>query len=117
MKRQGWVEFDDDAGVLTTTGETFLARHGIDLDRASEKKRRTRALPLCGLCLDWSERRQHFSGRLGSELCRHSLLSGWVRKRQGSPALDVTLEGKRVFRDVFQVQAYREADIELDLAG
>jgi len=115
MKREGWVELDDDAGMLTPSGGVFLARHGIDLSRAPEK-RRTGALPLCRLCLDWSERRPHFSGRLGAELCRHSLASGWVRKRAGSRALDVTPEGKRVFRDVFRVGIYRPAE-ELDLAS
>jgi len=106
MKQQGWVEIDDDAGVLTTSGDTFLAANGINLDIT--EKRRTRALPLCRLCLDWSERRPHFSGRLGAELCRHSLEVGWIRKRPGSRALDVTPEGKRVFRDLFHVGMYRE---------
>lgn len=115
MKQQGWVEVDDDAGVLTDSGAAFLARQGIDLDRAPEK-RRTRALPLCRLCLDWSERRPHFSGRLGAELCRHSLASGWVRKRQGSRALEITVEGQRVFRDVFRVEMFRHTP-ELVLAS
>jgi len=116
MKQQGWVEMDDDAGVLTASGMAFLARQGIDLNLSPEK-RRTRALPLCRLCLDWSERRPHFSGRLGAELCRHSLALGWIRKRLGSRALDVTPEGKRVFRDVFRVGVYREAVQELHLAS
>jgi DNA-binding transcriptional ArsR family regulator len=107
MKRQGWVEIDDDAGVLTSSGGEFLARQGILLDRPLGK-RRPKALPLCRLCLDWSERRPHLSGRLGAELCRHSLALGWVRKRQGSRARDVTPEGRRVFRDVFQLEMYRE---------
>jgi hypothetical protein len=115
MKREGWVELDDDAGMVTQLGSTFLARQGIDLGRGPEQ-RRTRALPLCRLCLDWSERRAHFSGRLGVELYRHSLASGWVRRRQGSRALDVTAEGKRVFRDVFRVGMYRQV-AELDLAS
>jgi hypothetical protein len=73
-------------------------------------------LPLCRLCLDWSERRPHFSGLLGAELCRHSLAIGWVRKRPGSRALEVSPEGKRVFRDVFRVGVYR-VDAELELAS
>jgi hypothetical protein len=107
MKQQGWVEIDDDAGLLTVSGGEFLARQGIVLDRPVEK-RRTPALPLCRVCLDWSERRPHLSGRLGAELCRHSLAVGWIRRRQGSRALDVTPEGRRVFRDVFQLEMYRE---------
>jgi DNA-binding transcriptional ArsR family regulator len=107
MKQQGLVEIDDDAGMLTASGGEFLAHLGIVLDRPPEK-RRTRALPLCRLCLDWSERRPHLSGRLGAELCRHSLTLGWIRRRQGSRALDVTPEGRRVFRDIFQLEMYRE---------
>jgi hypothetical protein len=110
MNRRGLVETDDDAGVLTESGFAFLAKLGISLDGAPEK-RRTRALPLCRLCLDWSERRPHFSGRLGSELCRHSLARGWIRKREGSRALDVSPEGQRVFRDVFQVGVFREPEL------
>jgi len=93
--------------MLTTSGSEFLAHLGIVLDRPPEK-RRTRALPLCRLCLDWSERRPHLYGRLGAELCRHSLTLGWIRRRQGSRTLDVTPEGRRVFRDIFQLEMYRE---------
>jgi DNA-binding transcriptional ArsR family regulator len=107
MKRQGLIEIDDDAGVLTGSGGDFLAHLGIVLDRPPDKPR-TRAMPLCRVCLDWSERRPHLSGRLGAELCRHSTALGWIRRRQGSRALDVTPEGKRVFRDIFQLEMYRE---------
>jgi hypothetical protein len=107
MQQQGFVEIDDDAGMLTASGGAFLARQGIVLEQSPER-RRTKALPLCRLCLDWSERRPHLSGRLGAELCRHSLALGWIRRRSGSRALDVTPEGRRVFRDIFQVEMYRE---------
>ncbi len=103
MRGEGWVELDDDAGMVTEAGMRFLAAQGIDLD----PPRATRALPLCGICLDWSERRPHFSGRLGKALCRHSLTQGWVRQRPGSRTLDITPEGVRVFRDVFRVGLFR----------
>jgi DNA-binding transcriptional ArsR family regulator len=115
MKRQGWVEADDDAAMVTESGGLFLAKLGIDLERPSGPRRR-RALPFCRLCLDWSERRPHFSGRLGSEICRHSLASGWIRRRTGTRALDVTPEGRRVFREVFRIQT-EDAAAELDLAS
>lgn len=112
MQQQGFVEMDDDAAQLTASGGNFLARQGIELEQAPQT-RRSRALPLCRLCLDWSERRPHLSGRLGAALCRHGLALGWIRRRQGSRALDVSPEGQRVFRDVFRVEMYRE----LALAG
>jgi DNA-binding transcriptional ArsR family regulator len=116
MRQQGFVEMDEDAGILTQDGAAFLERLGVDLRRGPET-RRARVLPLCKLCLDWSERRPHFSGRLGAELFRHSLGSGWVRRRIGSRALEVTPEGKRIFRDVFRVTLYREPVAALDLAS
>ncbi|MSP00810.1 MAG: hypothetical protein EXR07_07150 [Acetobacteraceae bacterium] len=72
-------------------------------------------MPLCRICLDWSERRPHFSGRLGLALCRHGVARGWIRARQGSRALDITPEGIRVFRDVFRVGLFR-ADVDAAVA-
>ena len=106
MRQEGWVELDDDAGIVTTAGMRFLYSIGIALDAP----RTTRTLPLCGICLDWSERRPHFSGRLGKALCRHSLTRGWVRQRAGSRTLDIAPEGVRVFRDVFRVALFRGSD-------
>ena len=34
MKRQGWVEADDDAAMVTESGGLFLAKLGIDLEQA-----------------------------------------------------------------------------------
>ena len=109
MRQEGWVELDDDAGIVTEDGVRFLTGLGIELDAP----RATRALPLCGLCLDWSERRPHFSGRLGKALCRHSLARSWVRQRPGSRTLDITPEGVRVFRDVFRVGLFRAPAVEV----
>src|ERR1700722_106516 len=64
MRQQGFVEMAEDAGILTQDGAAFLERLGVDLRRGPET-RRTRVLPLCKLCLDWSERRAHFSRRVG----------------------------------------------------
>lgn len=109
MRREGWVDLDDDAGMLTPSGGAFLSRLGIDL-AAPMGTRKPRALPLCRLCLDWSERRPHFSGRLGQALCQTSLARGWVRARPGSRTLDISPEGIRVFRSVFRVGLFRAED-------
>lgn len=101
MTREGWVAMDEDAAAVTASGRAMFDGLGLDLPGG--------ALPLCRICLDWSERRPHFSGRLGVALCRHSLLRGWVRKRTGSRTLDITPEGMRVFRDVFRVELFRAA--------
>jgi DNA-binding transcriptional ArsR family regulator len=93
---RGYVEFAEEAGLLTADGERFFARLGIGLDGPGRISR-----PLCRLCLDWSERRPHLAGRLGAALCTHCLASGWVRRRADGRALDITPAGARAFHEVF----------------
>lgn len=93
LARRGFVELSDEAGLVTPAGARFFAGLGFEV----EERRR----PFCRPCLDWSERRPHLAGRLGAELCRHSLSAGWVRRRDRSRALDVTPAGARAFKEVF----------------
>src|SRR5262249_13525823 len=62
---QGYVEIDDESGLVTDAGAKFFARVGILLPDSEMPHRRT-ARPLCRPCLDWSERRPHLAGRLGA---------------------------------------------------
>jgi hypothetical protein len=101
LMRQGWVEIQDDAALVTPTGLDSLAELGIAL--ALPTSGRSRAAPLCRLCLDWSERRTHLAGRLGAALCNHGLERGWIRRRQGSRALDITPDGRRLYREAFSI--------------
>ena len=98
---QGWVEIEDDAALVTPTGLEGLAAVGIALPLPAFG--RTRAAPLCRPCLDWSERRAHLAGRLGAALCSHGLEHGWIRRRQGSRALDITPDGRRLYREAFSI--------------
>jgi DNA-binding transcriptional ArsR family regulator len=102
LTTRGWVEIEDDAALVTSEGLEGLAAMGIDL--APARSGRSRAVPLCRPCLDWSERRTHLAGRLGAALCAHGLDQGWIRKRAGSRALAITPEGRRAFRDLFCVE-------------
>ncbi|MBV8604415.1 MAG: winged helix-turn-helix transcriptional regulator [Pelomonas sp.] len=51
--------------------------------------------PLCRACLDWSERRDHLAGRLGSALLEHALAQGWAARPAGSRVLQFTAEGRQ----------------------
>ncbi len=101
---QGWVEVQDDAALVTPLGLERLASLGIALAATTSGK--ARAAPLCRPCLDWSERRPHLAGRLGAALCSHGLERGWVRKRSGSRALDITPDGQRAYRETFRVDIF-----------
>jgi hypothetical protein len=100
MAANGWVELQEEAGLITRDGTRFLTSLGIELTPAP---RRAAATPLCKLCLDWSERRPHLAGRLGAALCSQCLDRGWVRRRPRSRALDITASGTRTFREVFRI--------------
>jgi len=54
-------------------------------------------------CLDWTERRDHLAGPLGVGLAKGLLELGWLRRKPGTRALRVTVEGARGFRDRFGV--------------
>jgi DNA-binding transcriptional ArsR family regulator len=98
----GYVEIDDDAGLITNAGARFFARTGILLpDAATPGGRTTR--PLCRPCLDWSERRPHLAGRLGAALCSHAFESGWLRRIRGSRAVATTPKGLMAIKRVFGI--------------
>ena len=60
-----------------------------------------RTAPQCRLCLDWSERRHHLSGRLGRALLARMLALGWARRTEGSRALLFTPHGDMAFDTLF----------------
>lgn len=54
--------------------------------------------PLARPCLDWTERRPHLAGALGAAVLQSLHRSGWVRRRPGGRALDVTPTGQICLR-------------------
>jgi DNA-binding transcriptional ArsR family regulator len=48
-------------------------------------------------CLDWTERRPHIAGRLGSHLLAVLLADGWVARVPGDRSLRVTASGREAF--------------------
>lgn len=53
------------------------------------------------VCLDWTERRYHFSGVFGREISRKFFEYGWIKHFKGSRALKLTNKGKTGFFDLF----------------
>jgi DNA-binding transcriptional ArsR family regulator len=79
-----------DAYQLTAAGTKALNNLGFDIN-ALEKVRRRFAYP----CLDWSERRPHVAGSLGSAILTFALKRKWLTQHLDSRALDVTRLGRR----------------------
>jgi DNA-binding transcriptional ArsR family regulator len=101
LVRAGHAELTADAGIITGAGIAFFHDIGIEVDRLMDEKPRRPKRVLCRPCLDWSERRPHLAGALGTAICRHSLEKGWILRVDGTRAVSITAKGERVFRERF----------------
>jgi DNA-binding transcriptional ArsR family regulator len=98
---EGHVELTDDAGLVTEDGLALLGRMEIDVDALLARTGKRPARILCRPCLDWSERRPHLAGAVGTAICKHSFAKGWIRRKDGTRAVTVTPKGQRIFREEF----------------
>lgn len=78
---------------LTPTGIGLLSDIGVDANSI-----RTRGRPLVRNCLDWTERRLHLAGVLGSVMLAHFLTDAWLERIDQSRALRVTPKGLALFQ-------------------
>ena len=85
LRAQQHVEFADDGGVVTPSGEAFFARIGIDLGAARASRR-----VFCRPCLDWSERRAHLAGTVGAALANRLMELRWIARKRDTRALAIT---------------------------
>jgi DNA-binding transcriptional ArsR family regulator len=94
LVNEGHLLLTPDGGELSDSGRRFFERLGIDLSSKGGR-------PFCRACLDWSERRYHVAGTLGTRIMNHCLDAGWVRRVSASRTLEVTPLGKRKFSELF----------------
>lgn len=98
MLEQRWLRADEDGYALTDDGARWLRSIGIEPDSLPRRSRF--AYP----CVDWSERRDHLAGTLGTSILEHALARRWLRARSRSRTADgsrdrallLTPEGARV---------------------
>jgi DNA-binding transcriptional ArsR family regulator len=89
------IDLDSDAVRLNRAGESLLRKSGLivadDVD----------VLRLDGrTCIDWTERRFHLSGPLGTHLARSLFDKRWVLRRADTRALGVTARGRAGLRSL-----------------
>ena len=82
---------------LTPYGAEWFANLGVDA-AAAARERRT----LCRPCVDWSERRQHLAGALGSALLGRVCHLGWAKRETGSRVIRFTPRGQRAFLELVE---------------
>jgi len=83
---------------LTRDGKAFFEDFAIDFDPL-EKLRR----PLCKSCLDWSNRRSHLAGSLGSALLTRFYDLGWAKRVENSRIVAFNPKGEKAFLKTFPV--------------
>jgi DNA-binding transcriptional ArsR family regulator len=96
--RSGWLAGRDEL-ALTDVGAVGLRELGVDVDGAvSARRATTRA------CLDWTERRPHLAGALGSAIGTRFLEAEWVTRHRSGRGLDVTATGRAVVRETWGLE-------------
>jgi DNA-binding transcriptional ArsR family regulator len=89
---------------LTDTGEDLLRRLGVDVAEARLRRR-----AFTRVCVDWTERRPHLAGALGSALADAVIANGWVLRRPNDRALTVTAVGEAAMLRELDVQLEQDA--------
>ena len=90
------VEFADDGGLVTPSGEAFFAKFGLDLSSARKRHR-----VFCRPCLDWSERRTHLAGAVGAALANRLFDLRWIARKRDGRALTITPIGWGKIEETF----------------
>lgn len=89
------VENTDDV-ALTPAGEAWIGDFGIDLAPLQKARR-----PVCRACLDWSLRRSHLAGSLGTALLDRMYELGWAKREEGSRVIAFSRAGEASFLKQF----------------
>ena len=76
--------------MITSRGREWFAQLGIAVT-----ERQMKDVRFARRCLDWTERRHHVAGQLGSELLTRFRQLRWIAPIRDTRAVRVTLEGER----------------------
>ena len=89
LEEYNYITEVDDIYEITQEGRLFFDQFHIDIIELQLKKR-----IFAKTCLDWSERKHHLGGLLGTALLSKMLILGWMTKEQGSRNIQITPRGK-----------------------
>lgn len=77
---------------LTRKGKNFLADRGIAMTVLTGD-----AHGLCRTCVDWSERRPHLGGPLGTAILSLAVEKGWATRKHGQRVIFISKSGEDNF--------------------
>jgi len=93
LAQRGAFALGADGIALTLVGQDLVRALGIDTEQLPASRR-----PFCRTCLDWSERRHHLAGQLGTLLLDRFQQLGWARRVPDSRVLAFTPDGETALR-------------------
>jgi DNA-binding transcriptional ArsR family regulator len=96
LAERGHVLLGEDGGEVTPAGMAFLSGFGIPVAEIQSGRR-----AFCRPCLDWSERRPHLAGALGTALAARLFALGWLARQRASRAVLVLPKGREGLADTF----------------
>ena len=85
--------------VVTKPGRAWLEQIGISIRDSDLTDQR-----FARRCLDWTERRHHIAGRLGSAIFNRLRELRWIAPLRDSRAVRVTHEGQRKLNELLRVR-------------
>jgi DNA-binding transcriptional ArsR family regulator len=77
---------------LTKKGQGFLADRGIAMNGVERG-----ADGQCRTCMDWSERRHHLGGKLGTAILSLAVKKGWASRKRGQRTVIISKAGEADF--------------------
>jgi len=95
-----WLVDAPEGYALTDAGVAGMAALGFDAAALRASASHRIAYP----CLDWSERRDHLAGKLGSGLLAHFIDRGWLRRIGSERALELTPPGQQALAPLLALQ-------------
>lgn len=94
LSRRGAFMVDGDGIGLTDQGCALMRLVGIEANQLPQGRR-----PLCRTCLDWSERRLHLAGSLGTAMLGRFEELGWGKRVKDSRVFAFSASGEAALRN------------------
>ena len=99
LQEKQWIKAEDKDFLVTPQGKEALMDFGVAVDDLQKKRRK-----FARQCLDWTERRYHISGSLGSGITDQLFERKWLLRAKDSRVVHVSNKGIKGFEDVFGIK-------------
>lgn len=86
----------NDGTEITEFGDKHFKLMGLNFQAKHSRN-------ICCPCLDWSERRFHLGGQIGSALLNHAQTQGWIKRHQGYREVTINEKGNKAFAQYFNI--------------